>query len=334
MGDVRSADDILDDGMFDDETFRNETSENVRFNREPEINIMSNTTNTTDEEDMILAGELLADELPPPSLRVTAPADEEEDEFAELMSSEEALPVIAGHPAVETSTHTQLVEITEEVHDIGDDLLDDLTLPTEEISIEETPEISGTSEILEDLEDLDLLDDLDSLEGLDIPTGTEVTAEEVIVEEVSEPEDMFEETGSGNLYKGLTNNQIRGRKAAETRRRNSDAASSKTSEAEDDVQEGIFSVPEVKVPHESESVPGDPIKFTPVEAHYEDLSAGDMESVALTPFFTKDSAIDRALAKEAEQYSDITERDLYFYRLGVSKGMRHKHLARFVDAPE
>lgn len=304
--------------------------------------------NTTDEEDMLALGDLLSDELPQAPARPVAPTvapalEEDEDEFESLLTDEEALSEISAvsQTVTQADTDAMLSDIGESEDDEFSGL--DVPAPVAVAPVAAAAATTATPAKLPDkapeapvkapetavqLSNEDLLDDLDELEldGLDKPAETEPIAalqaedledledlEATPIEASDEEEDPFEDTqGVKSSGKELTARQIAGRKAAQTRKENSDKF--KCTEIAD--TPSPFAVIADKIAAQS-SAKENPELAKPTE----------------NEFSTNLTGIKRALLNEAQNYTYASERDLYFYRLGVAEGLKSGVDAHFVSEP-
>lgn len=298
--------------------------------------------NTTDEEDMLALGDLLSDELPQAPARSAAPTvvpvlEEDEDEFESLLTDEEALSEVSAPAGVIVQADTDAM--LSDMNDSEDDEFTGLDVPTPVVAAAvKTPEAPAKAPekaplVVTQLSNEDLLDDLDELEldGLEKPAEVESSTEtetpetddlddledlEATPPEVSsedEEEDPFEDTqGVKTSEKELTARQIAGRKAAQTRKDNSDKF--KSTEIAD--TPSPFAVMADKIAAQS-SAKENPELAKPTEKE----------------FSTNLTGIKRALLNEAQNYTYASERDLYFYRLGVAEGLKSGVNAHFVSEP-
>ena len=270
---------------------------------------------TTDEEDMMMVGDLLSDELPEPAERTPAAPTvlpDEDDEFESLMEEEDEL------SAPEETLVTTATDMAADLEE-SDDEFSGLDVPAAR---------PAPAEVLAEAEGSDPPDDLTPTE-LDDPFAEPVEAGSEEIGSLEAPEEI-EPTAENesSTEEGLSPAQIRGRKAAQTRRQNREKAGSENAETEpaleDNTDESTF-----------EDIDPGPVET----AHRESLRFTTPVRPPNTPTdsFVHDdqseSAIERALKQEAQQYADVSDRDLYFYRLGVSEGMKKTRDAKFVETP-
>jgi hypothetical protein len=305
-----------------------------------------------DELDLAQVGELLGDELPATPARPIAPVVDETDEFADLLQAEEELPATPASVVASSSDSTSMLDdldtLPTELPSDDDDEFAGLDVPNapavasvptadavpdldELDSVPPAAEVATATDTVAaeatDLDELDELNDLDSLSPAEEPTPEPVLR--------GDPEDdMFEATGPGDNDLDMSPRAVGARKGAQTRRENAEKLKQQQTETEAPAET-------VKTPSEvgtfTVTAPDAHIEFTKPTMAQAFLSSSPIADREDRFFRTgadePDGAIERALKTEAQEYGEVTDRDLYFYRVGIAEGMRHGVSSRFVTKP-